>query len=184
MKSRQLFFTLILIQFASFAKAQDTGLNPTTDDFCTSINKVMQYSFDNFASIKEAEQKTKIGFYSEYFWMSKYQLAGFSENVIKLTITNKGYFSATYFRDADLLKALAKYNELIEMVKACVPKTCCDFSESVSKDMDDIKRFEFWTGQAKTGSDKRFEKAFISVNYLVETASRQAVVFLCVAPKE
>lgn len=185
------FITLFTLTFAgnaqkpaSTGKTQQAAATAQPDDLCTAINKVMKFSFDSFESVKEAEKQLKIGLYSEYSWMSKYQMPGFIDSKIKVTVTKKNYFVSTYYNDPDTQVGIEKYNELIEKVKACVPKSCCEFTPSVSKDMADMKRFEFWTDKVKPGTDKRLYDVYIVVGYVIETDTKHAVVTLTISPKE
>ncbi|MBI2268893.1 MAG: hypothetical protein HYU69_00890 [Bacteroidetes bacterium] len=177
-------FPVIAQKLVNTGKTQQAVAPAQPDDLCTAINKVMKFSFDKFESIKEAEKQVKIGLYSEYSWMSKYQVPGFIDSKIKVTVTEKNYFTATYYNDWDTQTGVEKYNELIEKVKACVPRACCEFTPSVSKDMPDMKRFEFWTDKVKPGSDKRLYDVYIVVSYLIETDTKHAVVTLNISPKE
>lgn len=171
-----LFFTVIL----SYVKAQDA----LPVDLCSGIDQVMKYSFDEFKSIKSAEQKTKIGYFSEYFWASKYELQGFTENYIRLTITNKSYFNAQYFKSTDTEEGLKKYNELIELVKQCLPNLCCDYVQTIGNDFPDMKRYEFWSKKIKPTYDKKYDGVYIAVNFIIETKTKEAIVSLSISPKE
>ncbi len=181
---KKILFISFVFALTPFGFAQQAVEKEHTDDLCTGINKIMTYSFQDYSTILEGEQITKIGLTAEHYWKSKYHLTGFADNTIRFTVVKKKYFSAVYFRDADHSKVLAKYNELIEMVRSCTPKLCCEFTPSSVRDMDDMKRYEFWIDKSKKGFDQRHEELYITVNYILETDTKEAVVFLNILPKE
>ena len=156
------------------------------DDLCTAINKLMDQGVkDAFESYKQGERLTipsKV--YTDYYYKSSYTAAGFTEARIKKTITGLNYFTMVYFRDKDVVKSVEKYNELITKVKDCIPKANCTFSDSPATDQTDMKRYEFWTTKAKTGFSPMLAKYFVSVHYIVEKDTQDAVVYLRVGLKE
>ena len=166
------------------ARAQDP-VNPTPpDDLATSIKKIMQFALTDYAAIKETQQSQFFKFASEKFWMSKYKVDGFTNNRIKMTITDRQFFSTNYFQGKDTSAALIKFRELIQKVKDCLPQTCCAYAESMPDNMKDLKRYEFWSGKLNPGFEKAYEKLYIYVNYIVEADTKDAVVSLCIAQKE
>lgn len=185
---KKIIFSLLCIvalsAYAQQKKVATTSAKAPASDFCVAVDRLMKHSFDQFSTIKGAPQTFWREIYTDHFWLATDSLPGFTSNNIRATITNKFYYYAVYFHSTDTAMAVKKYNELIDMMKSCVPNLCCSFQMLEEQSMADMRRYGFWTQAAKPGNDKRFEKMYISVNYQVKRKTNEGEVFITIGFKE
>lgn len=153
-------------------------------DFCSALQKIMEYSVNKFDSLKGPGKVLWRGYYTDLFWQATDSIPGFTSNTIHKTITGLPFYHATFASGADTSSCIKKYYELVEMVKKCNGTTCCTYAITEGMKTPEIKRFEFWVKTIKPGTPKAVETLNISVNYQLNLGNNLGETFIIVGYKE